>query len=334
MTSSLVRMAGINAPGAIKFFQMALEDVQGVIGRSFVPILNMMRDGVRLFGDILATILPDTREMNAAMSFLRGGFNEFRDALKDAFAELGPIIKAGLITGIKVLSSVLAVVAKSIAAVTRGFAAVLRPIQNVLNALGLTGPSGMQSSVGAAARPAQIQGLDQYQQSLQLAAYSLPAGEEGEDIQVTLNTTMGNLIDHIQALPGRLWDYLIQLPGRIWEAISGIGSLITNAVMNGISALTTALTNLPTMIANAIRGILPGSGSFSPSGVLQTVGAATGASGILNAVSNVTGIGSSGSSGGGGSSSAGGASSFGSAAVTVIQEATDPFGIRRAVLGF
>src|SRR5262249_53014547 len=115
ITTTLTSMAAKASPGQFKLWTVALDDVQGVIGQSFLPVLELMREGVRLFGDVLANILPNTSEVRGALSGLRGAFREIGAEIRKVFAELGPTIRDMLIEKIKTLAYWGAVAAKTIA---------------------------------------------------------------------------------------------------------------------------------------------------------------------------------------------------------------------------
>src|SRR3984957_20952683 len=80
-------------------FQLALDDTQAVIGRMFVPVLELATDGVRMIGDTLASILPSADEMRTALL-------PFKDAFKDLGDTLAPLrqVLKGMISGFVTLS--------------------------------------------------------------------------------------------------------------------------------------------------------------------------------------------------------------------------------------
>ncbi len=49
----IARLAGIASPGALRQWELALLDLQGVIGQRMVPVLELLTKGVRAFADIL-----------------------------------------------------------------------------------------------------------------------------------------------------------------------------------------------------------------------------------------------------------------------------------------
>ena len=58
-----IAAVGARSPATMERFERALLDVTAVIGETFTPILEVVTEGVKLFGDVLASILPDASEM-------------------------------------------------------------------------------------------------------------------------------------------------------------------------------------------------------------------------------------------------------------------------------
>jgi hypothetical protein len=114
ITSSLTDMAHKASPALFYSWSRALDDVQGVIGRTFLPVLGMMRDGVRLFGDVLANILPDQQEVYEALGELRAAFADAGQEVRAILAEVGPGIREALISGLKQLAHWAAVAARAV----------------------------------------------------------------------------------------------------------------------------------------------------------------------------------------------------------------------------
>ncbi len=77
------------APGALLRFNYVMDDVQATIGEALLPVLNLMTDGMRLVGDTLASILPSTDDMTAALSPI----SEIVDTLREALGEVAPDLK-------------------------------------------------------------------------------------------------------------------------------------------------------------------------------------------------------------------------------------------------
>ncbi len=216
ITTTLVGFAAKASPGQFLMFQRALEDVQGVIGQSFLPVLELMRIGVRLFGDVLANILPSMSEVREALDPVREGLLEFGSAVREILTEVGPLIRIFFIANIKILIAVLSPLGNAFLYVTKGIAAFLRPLRELMAVLGVD--TGLRSSVGAAANPAKIQGLQEYQEQLQTAAYAEPGN------------TMASVPGNVATISGTLFNILTILEGM---SRSGIRSFIEGIVGGG-----------------------------------------------------------------------------------------------------
>lgn len=172
LVSTLTSMARLASPSVFKMWTFALEDTQGVIGRTFIPILQMMTDAVRTFADVLATVLPSMNEVAYAVAPLREAWEELRKTLRDIFGELGPILRSGIVGVIRSLATILATAVKWFSDFLKRLTSFNAEIRQSIAALGLG--VGMRGSGGAAARPVQIQGLEEYSKSLMASAFSMP----------------------------------------------------------------------------------------------------------------------------------------------------------------
>lgn len=213
--SSLTSMSSLASPALFEQWQIALEDTQAVIGRAFLPVLDMMRQGVRLVGDAFATILPNFSEMQSVLAPLIGAWNELKTSLYDMLEEIGPMIRTGLVIALRLASDALTVVVRGINQFVRGLHMLLRPLMDFLGLAQLSS-GGLRSSVGAAARPAQISGLDQYREQLQLAAFTMPATDAGKELQ-PMEQAVAYLHD-IYDLLGRWYNTANQIaetPGQV-----------------------------------------------------------------------------------------------------------------------
>jgi hypothetical protein len=246
ITGSLVSMAAVASPGAFKIWTMALEDVQGVIGQTFTPVLQIMTEGVRLFGDVLATVLPSMDEMTAILDEVRPAFNSLKNEIKAFFGEFGSTIRGFISGGLRVLMNVLGQVMRFIGQLTR-------TLGNFMRGLGLAGPqeSVEGRSVGAAARPAQIQGLEEYSQQLQRAAFMGPSNQ-GVSPQV-------DAVNWLQTINSSI----LELPMRIALAINEFVNPLSNRNINsiaqgGLYARELSPAGLSTAIVEGFRQLLGG----------------------------------------------------------------------------
>jgi hypothetical protein len=210
ITTTLVGFAAKASPGLFQTWTMALEDVQGVIGQTFLPVLEMMREGVRLFGDVLANILPSSGEARDALAEFRGAFAEMAATIRDTIRQAGPSIRQWFVAGLRELSHWLAVAA-------RGVGILAERLRAYFGTAGmLQGGAQFRSSVGAAAREAQFSGFGEYEKALQLAAYKQPGGTVEEQVLAQM-TDMVRLENDANALIKGLDDTWKWLQGA-WES--------------------------------------------------------------------------------------------------------------------
>ncbi len=81
--------AGLNAPGTIIRFDLALHTLQATIGKFFVPILEALIPLTRTVADFLETIMPGPDAMRGLTDSMR----ELFSTLRDIFKEISPEIK-------------------------------------------------------------------------------------------------------------------------------------------------------------------------------------------------------------------------------------------------
>lgn len=165
ITESLIYMAARASPTLFMTWRRALDDVTAVIGRAFIPVLELMRDGVRLFGDVLASMLPNAEEVRSALSDFRSAFEEFGQAVREVVAAVGPEVREFLLMNVRVIGVVLGSVARAVA--------------TFLKALGFSGGE-LRSSQGAAAQEAHFSSASEYQKTLQLAAFREPGKDDAK----------------------------------------------------------------------------------------------------------------------------------------------------------
>lgn len=236
ITSTLVSFTAKASPGIFGTWTRALEDVQAVIGHSFLPVLELMRDSVRLFGDVLANILPSSTEVRTALIGLRGTFSEVSGVIRESLREIGPEMREMFVGMIKELSyamkdlapaikpliEIVTMLARLFGVYMTGMAAQLKIIMPVITAaigafatnmrlllsvFGLSGTSGLiqkqdRSSGGAAARQASFQGFEEYQRQLQLSAFTEP----GTQTMASLPTTVGTMSTTLSNVLTKLGD--------------------------------------------------------------------------------------------------------------------------------
>lgn len=136
MLETLANFAGKASPVQIKLLSYALDDVQAVIGQAFIPVLDMVRDGIRLFGDVLANIIPSTRDVQGALGGLRGAFDDASKIIRDALGAVGPQIRGQFTEMVKLVGDALAKyvpdAAKGMVVVLRTLSELLKPVASLL----------------------------------------------------------------------------------------------------------------------------------------------------------------------------------------------------------
>lgn len=190
ITGSLTSMAGVASPGQARMFQMVVEDIQGVIGERFLPVLELMRDGMRLFGDVLQNLLPSGREVRSVLSGLREVLAEMGDDIRDMVTRMGPAIRGTLTTGLRLLTTGLTGLATAATYALRG----IEPLIGGLEALGLIGEGEFRSSTGAAARQASFSGVMDYQRQLQISSYTQPGMPTSRDVPSLVSDIRGGVM--------------------------------------------------------------------------------------------------------------------------------------------
>jgi hypothetical protein len=181
---------------------------------------------------------------------LRAVFAEMAREVRDAAGEMGPSIRGALIEGLKTLAHWAAVAARAVGILATQLARSFAPA--AAGAGG--GPTGAESSIGAAARAAHISGFEEYERQLQVAAFREPGmaadpglaaaqasaaslaqiDQEAQQLASTLTEWAGSVMSVLRGI----WDVL----KMIWNFIKGIyeiasmPSLAVEDTMRGIRA--------------------------------------------------------------------------------------------------
>jgi hypothetical protein len=168
-------------PSSVERFNIALEDVQAVLGQALTPVLDVVTEGVRLFGDFLTSILPSADEFKEILAPVSDLFGELREAL----AAVAPFVKDVLTVALKALGVALNI--------------VLYPVKLLARFLGSLFGAGeadpLKSSVGAAVRNVQFTGQQQFAQSVYAAAFRAGTGGARDPYTGHLDKISGTLDD-------------------------------------------------------------------------------------------------------------------------------------------
>lgn len=228
ITTSLVGMAGMASPALFKQWKFALDDVQGVIGRSFLPVLDLMSEAVRFFGDVLASILPTTQEMATILVPVKAGWEDLKKSLKDFFSDSS--VKQGILSAFNMLATAAGGLATALGVLAKSmhiaYAVASRDWPMLARALARNPNQELASSVGAAARPAHISSLEDYQKQLQIAAYSQPAGLTAAQTTASNTGAIANTVDRILET--------VQGAARVAPGATGAAGSVVGDVARGL----------------------------------------------------------------------------------------------------
>lgn len=229
ITETLTQFAAKASPVTMEQFSIAIDDVQATIGQSFVPVLQLMTQATRLFGDVLANMLPSTQEVSYALEAAYDGMAEFRDAMMELATEVGPILRTGFIAALQYLGQLIRQVASYVTSLVHAMSPWLAQLRQFL---GITGGAGTErTSTGASARSAQFQGIEAYQQQLQIAAMSAPGVATQQD--------MPRLTSEISTAINNVWDWLRSNVGNF---LSNFWQQILTSILRGAQECASLMT--------------------------------------------------------------------------------------------
>ena len=203
---------GAAAPGTMNRFNIAVEDVSGVIGQRLAPLFEqVLIPAIRLFGDFLQSVLPDAHDFREALAPL----GELLDALREALAPVAAVIKDVLVVGLKILGEALKILV-----------AIIKPILEFFGLLGTD--KKLLPSEGAKARPIRFEDPLSAAKSVYQAAY-LNVGAQGPDKQKTKidqvldefkvsNATLKAISDVVKNILGAVG----AAAKSVWDAINDI----------------------------------------------------------------------------------------------------------------
>lgn len=165
-------LAGAADERSLKEYNEAWADMAAVVGRVFVPILDSATEGVRLFADFLATILPSTEEIRSIF-----GDTGMWDEVREALTVIAPIVKLVLVEHLKLAAFALKELARNInfmLDVASRLPVVGNLIQAMKTAVNTGVIPGLASSEGAAEQgkmhKASFIGLAELEKQTQIAA--------------------------------------------------------------------------------------------------------------------------------------------------------------------
>ena len=144
-------------PEIVELLNDTIADISGVIGQSLTPVVEAAIPFVRMFGDFLASILPDAEGMRLALEPLQ----EALMALRSAIDPLIPLISGALRDGLIHFAVAVKLAVEALKYLTQFIP-------------GLGGKSGnFKSSVGAARKSgASYQSVEEVGRGMQLAGFN------------------------------------------------------------------------------------------------------------------------------------------------------------------
>ncbi len=174
-----VQLANVANPASVEQFNMALADIQGVIGQRLVPVVELATEIARDWGDVIANMLPSTQDVRNLLDELRPSIDE----VKEAMLEAAPVVKELAKDGLKAMALTL----KTVVQGARPFLDALVQAAHGLQLLffGEDRGPGTATARGAAAGPAKIQGLEDLSNDIITSAFRV-GRPEAEDPQKQL----------------------------------------------------------------------------------------------------------------------------------------------------
>ncbi len=134
MINTIASYVQVASPSTFYRFQYTLRDLEGVIGGRLAPVLDAITVAIRAFADALDGALPKASEIKGAIDGIRTIFNVFTAGIDRTHKALEWALRGASIFGVL--------------------------------------PGGAGSSFGAAARPARLSGIEEYEKEFQQSALS------------------------------------------------------------------------------------------------------------------------------------------------------------------
>lgn len=252
---NLARLAN---PAYAERMDRAMLDAQAVVGQRFVPLMNVVTQVVRAFGDFLATVLPSTQAMRTAFDALRPAVDAIRRVFAVIAEALHPVFEAlaeaggGLMAAFSAVAGVIAdlytalrplyiIVGVQLAAALKVVAFQLQALALVvklttlpLQILGkLMAAPKLKDSTGAAPSEYRYIGVEDIGKQAALAALRSAGGQKSPEEQSVgyLQKISGQIDD----LVANLADWL-QKPSQAKEDAKAAASLGARAALDGGSA--------------------------------------------------------------------------------------------------
>lgn len=159
LTDTIKSFVAVANPAVVEQLNHAMADISGVIGHFLTPAVEALTPWMEMFGDFLASILPDSEQLREALAPMSEALAEFKIAIDP----LLPLIRDELVRELKLLADVVKIVAEAFKHM---------PGMGLLRAAGSGGTDNWKSGRGMAYRgPASYQGIEQAGRGLHLAGF-------------------------------------------------------------------------------------------------------------------------------------------------------------------
>lgn len=173
LTDTIIGFVQVANPAVVEQLNHAIADVSGVIGQFLTPVVEAAVPWVRMFGDFLASILPNAEELRNALAPLDGALA----SLKEAIDPLIPLFQDYLLNSIEQFAVAIELLALLIEKM---------PGMDLLKAAGGGSTSNWKSGQGAAYRgPASYQGIAEAGRGLHLAGFGQAGSSEMRTAKAT-----------------------------------------------------------------------------------------------------------------------------------------------------
>lgn len=90
---TLTKFVSVANPAVVEQLSMAFEDINGVIGQTLTPVLQMITPLVRSFGDAVATLIPTSGEMATLMQHFTPLFDKLKEAMSKLSLAFQPVVQ-------------------------------------------------------------------------------------------------------------------------------------------------------------------------------------------------------------------------------------------------
>lgn len=269
ITESLVSFAAKASPGHVKMLQIAVEDVQAVIGRSFIPVLEMLRDGVRLVGNAIATLIPTSDEVRSALNGLFGSLSGFGGQIRDMLTRVGPMVHRFFVEGLGQIGAAMSRVMSYVSGVMEFWTAIyevyqvvqeaVEPLRELLSplreAMGMGSGFSMLGKIFHAVASAVSYAAHSLRSFLSMIGLVSATAAQG-----TVTTSVGAsaqraTIGGIDEYQKHLQESAYSMPGQ--ATMAQVPSTVAQ-ISTTLTTISDALRNLPAALARAIRDAATG----------------------------------------------------------------------------